>query len=182
MDPKDKNTSEEKAEKDLAPETTETAENQESPEKGAGADLATELARLNEKYLRLYSDFENFKKRSLKEKIEFSKYANEEFIKGLLPVLDDIDRGLSALEQLKAGEEVINGLALIRQKLFGFLQQKGVSEINAKGELFDTEFHEAISELPAPNEAQQGRVLEVAEKGYTFHGKVIRFAKVLVGK
>jgi molecular chaperone GrpE len=133
---------------------------------------------LNDKYLRLFSEFDNFRKRTLKEKIELSSTASRDLIADLLPVIDDFERALSSLEENNPAHEGIN---LIYNKIIKTLNQKGLEEIEAKGLSFDTDYHEALTNIPAPSEELKGKVLEVAQKGYTLNGKVIRFARVLVG-
>lgn len=135
---------------------------------------------LNDKYLRLYSDFDNYRKRVIKEKVELSKTASEEVISGLLSVLDDFERAIGALEN-NDEDPVKQGILLIYNKFKNTLTQKGLTETDAMGKDFDTDFHEAIANIPAPSEAQKNKILDVTQKGYTLNGKVIRFAKVVVG-
>jgi molecular chaperone GrpE len=142
------------------------------------AGLKLKYEDLNDKYLRLFSDFDNYRKRSLKEKIELSKTASEEVIVELLGVIDDFERALQALEKDSPSFE---GLNLIYNKLLKILKQKGLQEIEAKGTEFDTDYHEALTNVPAPEEQLKGKVIEVIQKGYTLSGKVIRYAKVVVG-
>lgn len=137
---------------------------------------------LNDKYLRLFSEFDNFRKRTLKEKIELSKTASEEVITALLPVLDDFERAIVALENLDQGgiKETLEGILLIYNKLLKTLQQKGLQEVEALHQTFDTDFHEAITNIPASKPELKGKVVDVVQKGYQLNGKVIRFAKVVV--
>jgi len=137
---------------------------------------------LNDKYLRLFSEFDNFRKRTLKEKIELSKTASEEVITALLPVLDDFERAIVALENLDQGgiKETLEGILLIYNKLLKTLQQKGLQEVEALNQTFDTDFHEAITNIPASKPELKGKVVDVVQKGYQLNGKVIRFAKVVV--
>jgi molecular chaperone GrpE len=136
-----------------------------------------ELAEMKEKYLRLYSDFENFRKRTAKEKIDLIQTASAGLIVDLLPVIDDYER---ALANAPAGE-ISEGIQLIFAKISATLQTKGLKELPAKGEVFDAELHDCITQFPAPSDADKGKVMEVVEKGYTLNEKVIRFAKVVVG-
>jgi len=139
-------------------------------------------AELNDKYLRLYSDFDNFRKRTLKEKVEISKYASAEVITKLLPVLDDFDRAIKALDAAaEAGQALKDGVVLIYNKFNGILLQQGLQPMRAIGESFDTDFHEAITNIPAPSPEQKGKIVDEIEKGYLLNGKVIRYAKVVVG-
>jgi molecular chaperone GrpE len=142
----------------------------------------SQYTELNDKYLRLYSDFDNFRKRTLKEKIELSKYASAEIIVKLLPVLDDFERAIKAFDLTQeAGQVTKDGMVLIFNKFLTILQQQGLEPMRAAGESFDTDFHEAITNIPAPAPEQQGKIVDVVEKGYLLGGKVIRYAKVVVG-
>jgi len=145
-------------------------------------DLAEKYDELNDKYLRLYSDFDNYRKRTLREKIEQNKYASAELIIKLLPVLDDFERAIKAFETTSdAGQALKDGTILIFNKLFSILNQQGLEQMRTLGENFDTDFHEAITNIPAPTPEQKGKIVDELEKGYLLHGKVIRYAKVVVG-
>ncbi|MDY0102786.1 MAG: nucleotide exchange factor GrpE [Lentimicrobium sp.] len=135
---------------------------------------------INDKYLRLYSDFDNYRKRVIKEKIEMSKTASEDLITNLLGTLDDFERALGAMENSEE-DPTRQGILLIYNKFRSLLTQKGLAEIEAMGKPFDTDFHEAIANIPAPSKDQTNTILDVAQKGYTLNGKVIRFARVVVG-
>jgi|GEM_PF-816098 len=193
-----KNKKEEKAKTDdqVAPEHAyekgaipdETSESLPGEDTGAGLSNKpaptpdSQLAELQDKYLRLYSDFDNYRKRTLKEKAEHSKYAATEIILRLLPVLDDFERALKACNAApEADQAVRDGMVLIFNKFLSILQQQGLQQMRTAGELFDTDFHEAITNIPAPQPDQKGRILDETEKGYILNGKVIRFAKVVVG-
>jgi len=146
------------------------------------ASVTDPCAELNDKYLRLYSDFDNFRKRTLKEKAELFKYASEDVIKKLLPVLDDFDRALSAFQATTAADQALKeGMELIHSKFLSILQQQGLQLMRATGETFDTDFHEAVTNMPAPRPEDQGKIVDVIQKGYLLNGKVIRYAKVVVG-
>ena len=136
---------------------------------------------LNDKFLRLFSEFDNYRKRTLKEKIELSKTASEEVVTALLPVVDDFERAMQAMESQQAPEATAEGIRLIYNKLIKTLQQKGLSEIEALHKTFDTDFHEALTNIPAPEPSLKGKVVDVIQKGYLLNGKVIRFARVVVG-
>lgn len=155
-----------------SPETTE--EQEQASESEAATD---ELAEMKEKYLRLYSDFENFRKRTAKEKIELIQTASAGVIVDLLSVIDDYERALANAPE----GEISEGTKLIFAKISSLLQSKGLKELPAKGEVFDAEIHDCITQFPAPSEEEKGKVVEVIEKGYTLNEKVIRFAKVVVG-
>lgn len=138
---------------------------------------------LNDKYLRLYSEFDNYRKRTLKEKVELSKTASEDIILALLPVMDDIERALKSTLKTADGMEVVpkEGLQLIYQKFESLLAQKGLEAIPSMGEPFDVDFHHALTNIPAPSEDMKGKVIDEVEKGYKLNGKVIRYSKVVVG-
>jgi molecular chaperone GrpE len=135
---------------------------------------------LNEKYLRLYAEYDNFRRRTLKEKSDLIKYGGEEMILSILPVLDDMERALAHHKDSKDHKPLQEGLDLISQKLKNILSAKGVQVMEPKGETFDPELHDAITNIPAESGAMKGKVAEVVEKGYTLNGKVIRHAKVVV--
>ena len=137
-------------------------------------------AELNDKYLRLASEFDNYRKRTAKEKLDISATAAAVVIKDLLPVLDDFERALQNMEK-NGNEADMQGVTLIYNKLKNTLKAAGLEEINAMGEEFSTDEHEALTQIPAPDEAQKGKVLDVIQKGYKLNGKVIRFARVVVG-
>jgi molecular chaperone GrpE len=145
-------------------------------------ELEQEVAQLNDKYIRLYSEFDNYRKRSFKERIELSKSAAAELIIALLPVLDDFERALDAMETAEDKENAnIDGITLIYNKLKNTLSQQGLEQMKALGEEFNTDFHEALTKIPAPKPELTGKVLEVVQNGYLLNGKVIRYAKVVVG-
>jgi molecular chaperone GrpE len=144
--------------------------------------LEEEIAQLNDKYLRLYSEYDNYRKRTSREKIELGKTAAGEVISAQLPVIDDLERAIRALEE--AGEEerpVRDGILLIYNKWMNILSQQGLEPIQAMGEPFDTDLHEAVTNIPAPDSSLKGKVVDEIQKGYRLNGKVIRFAKVVVG-
>jgi molecular chaperone GrpE len=138
---------------------------------------------LNDKYLRLYSEFDNYRKRTQKERIELSKYASEEIIVSLLPVLDDLERALKSIVKLENGQETVvaDGIQLIYNKFKGLLSQKGLESIPAVGESFNVDYHDALTNIPATSEDMKGKVVDEIEKGYKLNGKVIRYSKVVVG-
>jgi molecular chaperone GrpE len=150
--------------------------------KKVNPELEAKIEELNDKYLRLYSEFDNFRKRTHRERIEFSKTASAEVITNLLPVLDDFERAIRISEQSDNIEPIREGEKLIFNKLKTILQQKGLSEIKSVGEIFNTDLHDAITNIPAPTEDMKGRIIDETEKGYMLNGKVIRFAKVVVGQ
>lgn len=166
------------------PNQDETELNEQKlPESAATEEevLSEKLSEANDKFLRLYSEFDNYRKRTAREKIELSKTAGEEIFKTILPLLDDFERGIKAAENAADVQAVKEGMVLIFQKFKNTLQQKGLSEMESKGQAFDADFHEAITNIAAPEEALKGKVIDELEKGYLLNGKVIRFAKVVVG-
>ncbi|MBU2650579.1 MAG: nucleotide exchange factor GrpE [Bacteroidetes bacterium] len=144
-------------------------------------ELKEKVDELNDKYLRLFSEFDNFRKRTLKEKIEMSKTASEEVITALLPVLDDFERAIRSMENSSEDSNLKEGVLLIFNKFLTILNQKGLEQMRTVGEVFDTDYHEAITNIPAPSPEQKGRVIDEVEKGYLLNGKVIRYARVVVG-
>jgi molecular chaperone GrpE len=133
-----------------------------------------------DKYMRLYAEFDNFRKRSMKEKSEILATASGELMKELLPVVDDFDRAVQANASLTDIEVVREGFVLIHQKLYKKLESRGLKPIDAKGKPFDTDFHEAITQIPMPE--MSGKVVDEVEKGYTLHEKVLRYSKVVIGQ
>lgn len=129
----------------------------------------------------MFSEFDNFRKRTLRERIELTKTASSEVIVSMLPVLDDFDRALKALEENDDAESFKEGITLIHNKLKSTLTAKGLQPMKSKGETFDTDFHEAITEIPAPDESMKGKIVDEIERGYLLGDKVIRYAKVVVG-
>lgn len=144
-------------------------------------ELKASVAKEKDDYIRLMADFENFRRHSAEAKLELVSSAAADTIKGLLPVLDDCERAMKMLEENSADEVAKEGTALIFNKLMGYLKTKGLEVIKAKGEKFDTDFHEAVAQFPVPEEDKKGWVYDVVQTGYTLSGKVIRYAKVVVG-
>ena len=146
------------------------------------AELEEQVAKEKKEYLFLMAEFDNFRKRTLKEKSELIKNAAEQSLKGMLPIIDDFERGLKAGEDATDVQSVKEGMELIYNKFKKYLEQNGVKEIDPEDRDFDTEKHEAISVVPVPDEAQKGKILDTVQKGYTINGKVMRHAKVVVGQ
>ena len=167
-----------KVEQEVAPETEEasTAKTESETEK-----LQRELAEANDKYLRLMAEFDNYRRRTARERLELIETAGEDVLKGFLPVMDDCERALETLRQSEASEAAIEGTEIILNKLTNYLKSKGVEQIEAKGKPFNTDEHEAIAQFPAPTPEQKNTVIDVTQNGYLLHGKVIRYAKVVVG-
>ena len=146
------------------------------------ADLTAGLAASNDKYLRLSAEFDNFRKRTLKEKMDLMKNASESVIVSFLPVIDDVERAIKAIETSNNLETTKEGINLIYNKFKDFTKQNGVVEMEAKGLELDTDHHEAITKIPAPTEELKGKIVEVVQKGYMLNDKVIRYAKVVIGE
>ena len=144
--------------------------------------LETQIADLKDKHLRLFSEFDNFRKRTTKERIELFKTANADLILDLIPVLDDFDRAQQSMAESSDAEAIKAGVELVYNKLYKTLEKRGLQCMDSKEKDFDTDFHEAITEIPAPTEELKSKVVDVVEKGYTLNEKVIRYAKVVVGK
>lgn len=144
-------------------------------------ELQAKYNELNDKYLRLYSDFDNFRKRTAKEKIELIQNGGEDVFKILIPVVDDFERAIKSNAETTDVKTITDGVHLIYNKLKNTLTQKGLVEMKSMGEVFNTDLHEAITNIPAPSEDLKGKVVDELEKGYTLNGKVIRFAKVVIG-
>lgn len=139
------------------------------------------LAELNDKYLRLYSEFDNYRKRTNKEKLDLISTASSSVLKDMLTILDDFERAIANNEQVEDITAVKEGFNLIHNKFKNILEGKGLKQMNAKGEVFDSELHEAIANVPSPSEDLKGKIIDDVEKGYYLNEKVIRFAKVVVG-
>ena len=136
-----------------------------------------------DKFLRLFAEFENYKKRTSKERIELFRTANQELMTVLLPILDDFERALIHIDDDKEAEEMRKGVLLIYQKLVKTLEQKGLAKLEVKkGEAFDAEIHEAITQIPAPSKKLKGKIIDVIEHGYKLGDKIIRFPKVIIGQ
>lgn len=179
-----------KDKKDIEKEQVETSETQTAEveeqvieEKTAEEKLKEEVEQEKEKFLRLFAEFENYKKRTSRERIELFSTASEDVMKTLLPVLDDFERALTHIEEDKEAEELRKGVLLIYQKLVNTLEQKGLKPIVIeKGDAFNADDHEAITQIPAPTDDLKGKIIDVVEKGYKLGDKIIRFPKVVIGQ
>jgi len=143
--------------------------------------LKEELSLANDKYLRLYAEFDNFRRRTIKEREEARKMEGKDLIVSLLPVLDDFERAFKAMEKATDVAPIKEGVTLVQHKLKNILSQKGLKAMESIGSPFDPELQEAITSVPAPSEDLKGKVIDEMEKGYTLNDKVVRFAKVIVG-
>lgn len=167
-------------EKSVDSENVNMAESVESEVNGAEK-MAGDVAEWRDKYLRLSAEFDNYRKRTLREKMELVSSASEEVLKALLPVMDDLERALAATEKVSDVNAVREGVVLINNKLRDTLKAKGLLEIEALGKELDTDFHDAVAKIPA-DKKQQGKVVDVVQKGYKLGDKVIRHCKVVVGE
>lgn len=170
-------------------EATDTVDDAIAAEQTEDNDLQARLDKaiadneaMKRDYLFLMAEFDNFKKRTLREKSELLKNAAESTLKGLLPIVDDFERGLSAIKDSSDAASVKEGMELIYNKLIKYLAANGVKAIESAGATFDPDLHEAIAMIPAADETQRGKVIDTVEKGYTLNDKVIRHAKVAVGQ
>jgi len=172
------NTKEEEI-KDVEQES-QVEQNQEEVKKELTSDELIQQEK--DKYLRLFAEFENYKKRTSRERIELFKTASQELMTSLLPIMDDFDRGLSEIKKVK-DKELLKGMQLINDKFKNTLTQKGLTEIEVKeGDVFDAEIHEAITQIPAPSDKLKGKVIDAVEKGYKLGEKIIRYPKVVIGQ
>lgn len=174
------NVSEDENSENTAEETDKMTEGKMSEE--PAEDFEAKYNELNDRYLRLMAEFDNYRKRTLKEKMELTKNGGEDVLKGILPVVDNMERAIKSLETAKDMEAVKEGIDLIYKKFQEFLSAKGLKEIEAQGLELDTDKHEAVTKFPAPSEDLKGKIIDVIEKGYTLNDKVIRYAKVVIGE
>jgi molecular chaperone GrpE len=182
MSKKDKN---KKVEEPQVEDTATATAEQEQPknENSVKEQLQDQLAAEKDKFMRLFAEFENYKKRTNKERIELFKTASESVMLAMLPVLDDFERALLHIEEDKEAVELRKGVLLIYNKLLNTLEQKGLSKIEVKkGDVFNADDHEAVTQIPAPSEDLKGKIIDVVERGYKLGDKVIRFPKVVIGQ
>jgi len=154
----------------------------ESEKSAAEIEMAAKLAEMQDKYIRLSAEFDNYRKRTLREKMDITKTAGESIILSILPVIDDFDRALLSMEGTTDANSIKTGIDLIYNKLTAFLKKNGVKEIEAFNLEFNADHHEAVTKIPAPDESLKGKVVDVIQKGYSLNDKVIRFPKVIVGE
>ncbi len=169
-----------------SPETTEEQIQSNQPEetivKDEKEELRIEIAEQKDKFIRLYAEFDNFKRRNAKERNELIQTAGKEVVQSLLEVMDDCDRAEKQLQQSEDLAQIRQGVGLVFAKLRNTLQSRGLKEMKSIGEEFNPDFHEAITEIPVADESMKGKVVDQVEKGYTLNDKIIRFSKVVVGK
>jgi molecular chaperone GrpE len=163
-------------------ETAQEAEEEEKEEPIKELSAEEKLAELLDRYLRLSAEYDNFRKRTLKEKIDLQKNANGNLLEAILPVVDDFDRAMQSVDEAHDIEAIKEGFRLISGKFHGFLYQQGVKEIEAFHKEFDTDLHEAITKIPAPSKKLKGKVVDVVQKGYFLNDRVLRFSKVVIGE
>jgi molecular chaperone GrpE len=183
MSKKDKNTKVEDPQVEDQATTTAEAEVEAQDNRSPEEQLQDQLVAEKDKFMRLFAEFENYKKRTTKERIELFKTASQDVMVSMLPVLDDFERALSHIEDDKEAEELRKGVLLIYNKLVNTLEQKGLSKIDVRqGDVFNADNHEAITQIPAPTDDLKGKVIDVIEPGYKLGEKVIRFPKVVIGQ
>ncbi len=157
-------------------------EEMKETDEDAPVDIENKYNELNDSYLRLRAEFDNYRKRTLREKADLIKMGGESVLTGLLPVIDDFERGLNTLEKAGETNPVAEGMELIYNKLMAYLAQQGVKPIEDIGQPFNTELFEAVATVPAPEEAMKGKIVDCLQRGYVLYDKVIRHAKVVVGE
>ncbi len=180
----DVNKGEEEAQTEEQKKEEQQEPQQEQAQPSAQEQLAAKLAETNDKYIRLAAEFDNYRRRVAKEKLDLISTAGEDVIKGLLPVLDDCERALQVLDastDSEAAKAAKEGTELIYNKLMGYLKSKGLAPIEAVGKELDTDFHEAVAQFPVQEADKKNKIFDVTQQGYTLNGKVIRYAKVVVG-
>jgi len=165
------------------PEINEKAADELETDADKVSDLERKCKTLEDDYVRLFAEFDNYRKRTLKEKSELIKSAGENILTNILPLIDDFERALKAMEDTHKDLTTLKeGVELIYSKFMSFLNQNGVKAIDVEGKDFDTEFHDAVTTIPAPSKEMKGKVIDSIQKGYTLHDKVIRFSKVVIGE
>lgn len=164
------------------PEETDAQDEKSTTFEAVVVELENSLANINDRYLRLSAEFDNYRKRTLREKMELTRSAGESVMRNVLPLMDDVERAVSSMENGLDLEATKEGVKLIYNKFKDFANQNGLKEIEALGESFNTDLHEAVTKIPAPSEDMKGKIIDVVQKGYYLNDKVIRFAKVVVGE
>ena len=170
-----------RAKKARAKQSKKAVEQTKKTDKTRETAAEEKIAEFQDKYIRLSADFDNYRKRTLNEKIELIKSANAEILLNLLPVMDDFERALKSMEDTKGCKAMKDGIDLIYNKFGEFLKSSGVKEVDAIHKKFDTDIHEAVTKIPAPEKKLKGKVLDVIQKGYFLNGKIIRYPKVIIG-
>jgi molecular chaperone GrpE len=176
-------TEQEPSEDTKTSESNDTAQREKpSNEPDPLTELQEKYDKLNDKYLRLYSEFENFRRRTAKERLEQINMAGSDVVSEILPVIDDFERAIESNEKNDDHEALKEGFKIIHHKLLHLLKNKGLEPMDSLNKPFDEEYHEAITKIPAPSKDQKGKVIDIAEKGYFFKDKILRYAKVVVGE
>lgn len=160
----------------------DTEQQEQSGKTGTTDEITQKLTEMQDKYLRLSAEFDNYRKRTLREKIEMTKLAGESVLQSMLPVIDDFDRAMVSINETDDCNAVKEGISLIYSKLSDFLRQNGVKEMEVLNSAFDSDTHEAVTNVPVADESMKGKVVHVIQKGYIMNEKVIRFPKVVVGE
>ncbi len=158
------------------------SQDEEAKKENAEQELTAKLAEMQDKYLRLSAEFDNYRKRTLKEKMDITKTAGESVIISILPVIDDFERAIQSIESTSDIDSVKAGISLIYNKMADFLKQNGVKEIESFNADFDSDIHDAVTKIAAAEESMKGKVVDVIQKGYTLNEKIIRHPKVVVGE
>lgn len=166
-------------------QASETVENQEAETntaEAAGADFEQKYRETYDQYVRLFAEFDNYKKRAVKERLDFAKTAGVEIVSAILPAMDDFNRAAKSFETATDIDALKEGIELIHKKIWKILADKGLEEITpANGDTFDADLHEAVTQIPAPDESLKGKIVDLMDKGFSMNGKIIRYPKVIVG-
>lgn len=181
MNQEENHTTSSQEEQTSAEQETTKEQETENKETAEPVNFEAKIAELNDKYLRLYSEFDNYRKRMIKEKADIIRSAGEDVFKAFIPTIDDFERAIKANETVSDAEPIKEGMKLIYHKLMSTSKSKGLEQMNLVGQTFDADLMEAIAHIPAPEESLKGKVIDDVEKGYKLGEKVIRFAKVVVG-
>jgi len=170
--------------KNVANDNEKTEENkiEEKVEVNPTEQTQNQLDEMKDKYIRLSAEFDNYRKRSLREKMDLTKYASEDVLQSILPLYDDFERAMKSWDESTDIDAVKQGLHLIYNKFYDFLKTKGISEIEAIGKELNTDIHEAITKIPVQDDTMKGKIVDVVQKGYMLNDKVIRFSKVVIGE
>lgn len=171
----------EETEKRVRGEEAKKAAEAEAAHKKESDELNADIADCKDRNLRLQAEFDNYRKRTAKERLDLISTAGEDVIKGILPVVDDFEHAIALLEKTGGSPECVEGTRLIYKKLTDYLKSRGLKEIEALGKELDTDFHDAVAQTAAPSPEQKNKIIEVIQKGYTLNGKIIRYAKVVIG-
>ncbi len=167
---------------DAEPKVSKNEGVADGKEVSAEEKMKTEVKELNDKYLRLYSEFDNFRRRTAKERLELFKTAGQEVLSAMLPILDDFERAIRSMEDTNDIKALKDGINLVYMKMVNVLDQQGLKAFEAKGEPFDADLHEAVTKIPAPSDDLKGKIVDELEKGYKLNDKILRYAKVVVGE